>query len=93
MRRLFWSCAAPLVLLGACGDGVPFTGEARASYDICIENGGDAPYCTCVTKALQEKLSPEAFAAMSKRQQGADFEATLDEIATADAACKANSPS
>lgn len=80
---------APLVLLAACGDGVPFTGEARAAYDICVENGGDAPYCTCLTRALQEKMTPEAFSAMAKGGESSDLAQTLDAIAAADAGCKA----
>ena len=79
---------APLALLAACGDGVPFNGEAQAAYDTCVSGGGEAAYCTCVTNALQEKMSPEAFSKMAKGGQAADLEATLTAIGQADESCK-----
>jgi hypothetical protein len=88
MRLRLAIALTSLAVLAACGDGVPFTGEARASYDICVENGGDAPYCSCVTKALQETMSPEAFSAMAKRDQ-ADLDGMLAAINAADESCKA----
>ncbi len=77
----------PLALLASCGDGVPFTGDARAAYDRCIVGDGTPARCTCVTTILQEKLSPEAFSRMSKGEVGDDLEATLVEIAAADQVC------
>jgi len=76
----------PLALLAACGDGVPFTGEARAAYDQCISGGGEAARCTCVTKELQEKLPPEEFTKMAKGDLTVDV-VTLTAIAAADQAC------
>lgn len=88
MRRALLSLT-PLALLAACGDGVPFSGEARAAYDLCVAGGGEAAYCTCVTKTLQEKMSPEAFSKMAKGEQATDLEATLLTIGQADESCKA----
>ena len=87
MRRALFGLA-PLALLAACGDGVPFSGEARAAYDTCVSGGGEAAYCTCVTNTLQEKMSPEAFSKMAKGEQAADLEATLIAIGQADESCK-----
>lgn len=87
MKLRVASAIAPLALLAACGDGVPFTGEARAAYDLCLGGGGEAAYCTCVTTALQEKMTPEAFTQMAKGEEASDLEATLTAIAAADQAC------
>lgn len=88
MRAGLRLTAAVLVLLAACGEGSEFSGDAKVNFDTCVENGGDAPYCSCVTKALQASMSPEAFAAMAKRDQS-DLEGALEAIAAADASCKA----
>lgn len=88
MRLRIALALAPLAMLAACGDGVPFTGEARAAYDTCVSGGGEALYCSCVTTALQEKMSPEAFGKMAKGEQGDDLEATLTVIAEADETCR-----
>lgn len=77
--------AALLTLLSGCGGG--FTGDAKAVNDMCISGGGEARYCDCVTKALQEKLSKEAFADMAKGGKDADLGANLDVIGEADAIC------
>jgi hypothetical protein len=87
MRLQFAVTLAALVMLAGCGDGVPFTGDARAAYDRCIVGDGTAARCTCVTKILQEKLSPDAFSRMAKGEVGDDLEATLVEISAADQAC------
>jgi hypothetical protein len=77
-----------LAVLAACGEASEFSGDAKVNFDICVENGGDAPYCSCVTKALQASLSPEAFAAMARRDQS-DLEGVLAAIGVADEGCKA----
>ncbi len=87
MTRRIAIALTPLALLAACGDGVPFTGEARAAYDLCLGGGGAAAYCTCVTTTLQEKMTPDAFTQMAKGAEANDLEATLTAIAAADAAC------
>ncbi len=79
---------ASLAVLAACGQASEFSGDAKVNFDICRDNGGDAPYCSCVTKALQATMSPEAFAAMAKRDQS-DLEGVLAAISAADEACKA----
>jgi len=86
MKRIAFAIAS-LALLASCGDGVPFSGEARAAYNTCVSGGGEAAYCTCMTKALQEKMSPDAFSKMAKGEQGDDLEATLTVIAEADQTC------
>ena len=86
MTLRFAIALAPLGLLAACGDGVPFTGEARAAYDQCISGGGEAARCTCVTTALQEKLPAEEFTKMAKGDLTVDV-VTLTAIAAADQAC------
>ena len=78
---------APLAMLAACGEGSEFSGDAKANFDICRENGGDAPYCSCVTNALRSSMSPDAFAAMARRDQG-DLEGMLAAINAADESCK-----
>lgn len=90
MRLRLALTLTPLALLAACGDGVPFTGEARAAYDRCIVGEGTPAHCTCVTKALQEKMSTDAFSRMAKGEVGDDLEATLVEISAADQACTEN---
>lgn len=86
MKRLF---AGALALgLAACG-GDGFSGDAKASYDLCMANGGQETYCACVTKDLQARLTPEAFTAVAKGEVGPDLDASLDEIAAADKACAA----
>lgn len=85
MRLRLTVSLAPLAMMAACGE---FSGDAKVNFDTCVENGGDAPYCSCVTKALQANMSPEAFAAMAKRDQS-DLEGALEAIAAADASCKA----
>jgi hypothetical protein len=79
MRARFAFALTPLALLAACGDGVPFTGEAR---------GGEAARCTCVTTALQEKLPAEEFTKMAKGDLTVDV-VTLTAIAAADQSCAA----
>jgi hypothetical protein len=88
MRRGLAVALASLAVLAACGESSEFSGDAKANFDICRENGGDAPYCSCVTRALQASMSPEAFSAMAKRDQ-ADLEGVLAAISAADASCKA----
>lgn len=88
MRRSLAVALASLAVLGACGEGAEFCGDARVNFDVCRENGGDAPYCSCVTKALQASLSPESFSAMAKRDQS-DLEGMLAAISAVDASCKA----
>lgn len=85
MRLRLTVSLAPLAMMAACGE---FSGDAKVNFDTCVENGGDAPYCSCVTKTLQASMSPEAFAAMAKRDQS-DLEGALEAIAAADASCKA----
>ncbi len=78
--------AAGLVaMLSGCGGG--FTGDAKAMNDMCISGGGEARYCDCVTKALQEKLSKDAFAEMAKGGKASELGANLDVIGEADAIC------
>lgn len=77
--------AASLLVLAGCGES--FTGAAAAVNDLCVKNGGKAPYCACVTKALEVKLSKEQFAAMAKGGEAAKLGDTLDAIAAADASC------
>ncbi len=89
MRARLAIALAPLALLASCGDGVPFTEEARAAYDICISGGGEAPYCTCVTTKLQKDLSPEAFTQMAKGGEDGDMEATILAIGAAHETCEA----
>jgi hypothetical protein len=72
-------------LLSGCGGGL--TGDAKAVNDMCAANGGEARYCECVTKALQEKLSAEAFADIAKGGKNSQLDATLDVIGEADAIC------
>jgi hypothetical protein len=85
MRARLAIALAPLAMLAACGE---FSGDAKVNFDSCVENGGDAPYCSCMTKSLQASMSPEAFSAMAKRDQS-DLEGALAAIAAADASCKA----
>jgi len=85
MRLRLTVSLAPLAMMAACGE---FSGDAKVNFDTCVENGGDAPYCSCVTKTLQASMSPEAFAAMAKRDQS-DLEGALEAITAADASCKA----
>lgn len=84
MRVRLAIVAAPLAMLAACGE---FSGDAKVNYDACIENGGEAPYCSCMTKALQAGMSPEAFAAMAKREHD-DLEGVLAAITAADESCR-----
>lgn len=72
-------------ILSACGGG--YTGDAKVMNDMCTANGGEARYCDCVTKALQEKLSKEAFAEMAKGGKESELGANLDVIGEADAVC------
>lgn len=76
--------AGLLVMLSGCGG---LTGDAKAVNDMCTANGGEARYCECVTKALQEKLSKEAFADMAKGGKASEMGASLDVIGEADAVC------
>jgi hypothetical protein len=85
MRPRLAIALAPLAMLAACGE---FSGDAKVNYDACVENGGEAPYCSCMTKALQASTSPEAFAAIARRDQS-DLEGALAAITAADASCKA----
>jgi hypothetical protein len=85
MRARLAIALAPLAMLAACGE---FSGDAKVNFDSCVENGGDAPYCSCMTKSLQASMSPEAFSAMAKRDQS-DLEGALEAISAADASCKA----
>lgn len=87
MRPRFVIALAPLALLAACGDGVPFTGEARAAYDQCIGGGGEAARCTCVTKELQEKLPAAEFTKVAKGDMPTMELVTIAAIAAADQAC------
>lgn len=77
--------AAGFLALAGCGD--TFSGDAAAVNDICVKNGGKAPYCACVTKALEAKLSKEQFAAMAKGGEAASLGDNLDAISAADASC------
>lgn len=86
MKRAAFALA-PLAVLAACGDGVPFTGEARAAYDQCISGGGEAARCTCVTKELQEKLPAEEFTKAAKGDLAAMELVTIAAMAAADHAC------
>lgn len=87
MRAL--AVAGLALALAACG-GDGFSGDAKASYDMCVGGGGEPAYCSCVTKDLQTRMTPEVFAKMAKAEMGEDeMNAVLDEIAAADAACAA----
>ena len=85
LRMRVLIAAGLVVMLSGCGGGP--TGYAKAVNDMCTANGGEARYCECVTKALQEKLPKEAFADMAKGGKGAELGPTLDVIAEADAVC------
>ena len=88
MRLWLAIALASLAVLPACGEGAEFSGDAKVNFDTCVGNGGDAPYCSCMTKALQASMSPEAFSAMAKRDQS-DLEGMLAAIGAADEGCKA----
>lgn len=88
MKRSLAVALTSLAMLAACGEGAEFSGDAKVNFDTCVENGGDAPYCSCVTKALQASMAPEAFSAMARRDQS-DLEGALEAIAAADESCKA----
>ena len=89
MMRLCVTFVVAVLLTGCGGGGDTFTGDAKAVNDLCLNNSGTAAYCTCTTKMLQEKLTPEAFAQIAKVNPEGDLSATLDIINTADKACAA----
>jgi len=85
--RIAVSFIALAALLSGCGGGL--SGDAKAVHDACAANGGEAAYCDCMVKILQEKLSPEAFAKVAAGDDDGDLMATLDVMGEADKACAA----
>lgn len=91
MMRVAVGFTALAALLSGCGGGL--TGDAKAVHDACTANGGEAAYCDCMVKTLQETLSPEAFANVAKGEDGGDLMGSLDAMDAADKTCKASPPS
>lgn len=86
MKRLTLAALAAMATLAACGEPGGFSGEAKAAYELCLSGGGEAGYCSCVTRALQASMPPEDFSRMAGGG-GDELEPTLDAIAAADTSC------
>ena len=76
-----------LLALSACGDGL--SGDARGVRDMCVSNGGETPYCTCIATTLEKQMPAETFKGMAQGDEEADIGTLLDQIGTANSSCGA----
>lgn len=56
---------------------------------MCVSNGGETPYCTCIATTLEKQMPAETFKGMAQGDEEADLGTLLDQIATANSSCGA----